>query len=109
MSTKLCAITNLERRPVTFRGKSGESFHLAPRESGREVRALEVDGNPMVEKLVARRVLAVEAVAPPKKKSRGRPAAKKRKAPSKAAAARKKTARKRASRKAAAKGGRGPR
>lgn len=59
MSTKTVHVTNLESRPVTFRGNSGESIHLAPLERDREIRRLEVEGNPMVEKLKQRRVLGV--------------------------------------------------
>ena len=66
MSTKICRVSNLERKPVTFRGNTGESFHLAPGESGREVRVLEVAGNPIVDKLQASGVLAVEAPTPTK-------------------------------------------
>lgn len=59
MSAKTVRVSNLESRPVTFRGNSGESFLLAPLERDREVRLLEVDGNPTVEKLKGRRVLDV--------------------------------------------------
>jgi hypothetical protein len=59
MSTKTVHVTNLESRPVTFRGNSGESFHLAPLERDREIRRLDVEGNPMVDKLSKRRVLSV--------------------------------------------------
>lgn len=67
MSTKMCRVSNHERRPVVIRGLSGESYHLAARETGREIRALELDGNPMVEKLKQRNVLAVEEVSAPQK------------------------------------------
>ena len=73
MSPKMCRVSNRERRPVIFRGRSGESFHLAAMESGREVRALELESNPMVEKLKKRNVISVEevvAVSRAKKKAK---------------------------------------
>ncbi len=65
MSAKMCRVSNHERRPVVIRGLSGASIHLAALETGREIRALELEGNPMVEKLKQRNILAVEEVAPP--------------------------------------------
>lgn len=82
MSPKMCRISNRERRPVTFRGRSGESFHLAAMESGREIRALEVADNAMVEKLKQRNVISVEEVRGPSRakrnsKAKSKPRAKK--------------------------------
>jgi hypothetical protein len=73
MSAKTLRVSNLERRPVAFRGNTGESFHLAPLEREREIRALELEGNPKVEKLLRDRVLAVtKATAPAAKKKKAR-------------------------------------
>lgn len=62
MSAKMCRVSNYERRPVVIRGCSGANFHLAPLETGREIRALELEGNPMVDKLKRRNVLGIEEV-----------------------------------------------
>lgn len=64
MSAKTLRVSNLERRPVAFRGNTGESFHLAPLERDREIRALELEGNSQVEKLLRERVLAIAKAAP---------------------------------------------
>ncbi len=72
MSTKMCRVSNHERRPVVLRGLSGQSYHLGSLETGREIRALELEGNPMVDKLKQRNVLSVEEVATQSKRSRKR-------------------------------------
>ena len=77
MSTKMCRVSNHERRPVIIRGCSGASYHLAALETGREIRALELEGNSMVEKLKRRNVLGVEEISTrSKRKPRSRKRAK---------------------------------
>jgi hypothetical protein len=60
MSAKMCRVSNLERRPVVIRGRSGANYHLASLEKGREIRAVELEGNATVDKLKQRHVLSVE-------------------------------------------------
>lgn len=52
-----CTVKNLSRRLVSFRGNSGQSWHLAPGAS-LELSEVEVTGNAKITKLNAQRVVA---------------------------------------------------
>ena len=73
-----CTITNRSGRLVSFRGNSGETWHLAPFASI-EVMDNEVMNNPKVQKLEASGVIAVQqAEAPELVRPKSRPARPKR-------------------------------
>ena len=52
-------IVNLSNRPVSVRLNTGVTRHIPPRANLGGIRAAEVDGNAMIDKLVTRRVLAL--------------------------------------------------
>lgn len=54
-----CKVTNLARRIVSFRGNSGQTWHLPPNTSV-EVMDVEVTNNAKIQKLEAKRVVAVQ-------------------------------------------------
>lgn len=49
-------VKNLSRRPVSFRGNSGQTWHVAPSASI-ELPDFEVSGNPMLHKLAVRHLV----------------------------------------------------
>ena len=54
-----CKITNLAHRVVSFRGNSGQTWHLPPNTSV-EVMDVEVTNNAKIQKLEAKGVVAVQ-------------------------------------------------
>jgi hypothetical protein len=58
-----CTITNRSGSLVSFRGNSGQTWHLAPFASI-EVMDVEVTNNPKVQKLEANGVITVEQTEP---------------------------------------------
>ena len=65
MLFKIENLTN--NRPVLLRLNSGQTLHLDPRRTSGEVLAVEIQRNAKVEKLVARRVIALHKVEEKKK------------------------------------------
>jgi hypothetical protein len=58
-----CRIQNLTRRLVSIRGNSGESWHLPP-QVAIDLMDAEVTHNAMIDKLVARGVIGLQAIPP---------------------------------------------
>jgi len=55
-------IQNLSNRPVLLRLNSGQTLHIDPRKTSGEVMNVEVERNTKVDKLVARRIIALHKV-----------------------------------------------
>ena len=64
-------IENITSRPVLLRLNSGQTLHLAPRTTSKEVREVEVSNNARVQKLRDRHVIALHKLLKPKKSGGG--------------------------------------
>jgi hypothetical protein len=64
-------IENITSRPVLLRLNSGQTLHLAPRTTSKEVREVEVSNNAKVQKLRERHVIALHKLPKPKKSGGG--------------------------------------
>ena len=58
-------IQNHTKRLVSVRLNSGETVHLAPRTSSKELPDVEVNGNPKVQKLLTQRIIALHHMDEP--------------------------------------------
>jgi hypothetical protein len=75
-------IENLTNRPVLLRFNSGQTLHLAPRKTSKEILDVEVKGNAKVEKLEGQHVITLHTIedkhpAPRRTKRKAEPADKK--------------------------------
>lgn len=77
-------IKNLTRRPVSILCNSGKSYHLPPKYVY-EMNGIEIENNPLIEKLKSRGILNVTPQSKPKAKAAAN--AKKHRSPKKKSAA----------------------